>query len=57
MITAPPSVCNVRIIGEVVEGFTIKGVGDYFGGKEGPSKFEWLRENRDTGLVYSFMFQ
>ncbi|KAH7544588.1 hypothetical protein FEM48_Zijuj01G0001700 [Ziziphus jujuba var. spinosa] len=46
---APPSVCNVRIIGEIVEGFTIKGVGDYFGGKEGPSKFEWLRENRDTG--------
>ncbi|KAE8647759.1 187-kDa microtubule-associated protein AIR9 [Cucumis sativus] len=46
---APPSVSNVRIIGDVVEGITIKGVGDYFGGREGPSKFEWLYENRDTG--------
>ncbi|XP_022146546.1 187-kDa microtubule-associated protein AIR9 [Momordica charantia] len=46
---APPSVSNVRIIGDVVEGTTIKGVGDYFGGREGPSKFEWLYENQDTG--------
>ncbi|KAI4297559.1 hypothetical protein L6164_037444 [Bauhinia variegata] len=46
---APPSVSNVQIIGDAVEGCTIKGVGDYFGGREGPSKFEWLRENKDTG--------
>ncbi|KAL9346290.1 hypothetical protein Peur_061143 [Populus x canadensis] len=46
---APPSVSNVRIIGDIVEGNIIKGVGDYFGGKEGPSKFEWLRENKNTG--------
>lgn len=46
---APPSVSNVRIIGDAVEGSTIKGVGDYFGGREGPSKFEWLRENKETG--------
>ncbi|XP_050872526.1 187-kDa microtubule-associated protein AIR9 isoform X1 [Lathyrus oleraceus] len=46
---APPSVSNVRIVGDPVEGITIKGVGDYFGGREGPSKFEWLRKNRDTG--------
>lgn len=46
---APPSVSNVRIVGDAVEGITIKGVGDYFGGREGPSKFEWLRKNRDTG--------
>ncbi|KAG6695757.1 hypothetical protein I3842_09G113900 [Carya illinoinensis] len=46
---APPSVSNVRIIGDVVEGNAIKGVGDYLGGREGPSKFEWLRENQDTG--------
>ncbi|XP_004488268.1 187-kDa microtubule-associated protein AIR9 isoform X2 [Cicer arietinum] len=45
---APPSVSNVRIVGDTVEGITIKGVGDYFGGREGPSKFEWLRKNRDT---------
>ncbi|MCI09483.1 protein phosphatase 1 regulatory subunit, partial [Trifolium medium] len=45
----PPSVSNVRIVGDAVEGITIKGVGDYFGGREGPSKFEWLRKNRDTG--------
>ncbi|KAK4797344.1 hypothetical protein SAY86_029670 [Trapa natans] len=46
---APPSVSNLRIIGTIVEGNTIKGVGDYFGGKEGPSKFEWQRENKETG--------
>ncbi|XVE67511.1 hypothetical protein DITRI_Ditri08aG0166900 [Diplodiscus trichospermus] len=46
---APPSVSNVRIIGDVVEGNVIRGVGNYFGGREGPSKFEWLRENKETG--------
>ncbi|KAL4563579.1 hypothetical protein LXL04_027622 [Taraxacum kok-saghyz] len=46
---AAPSVNNVQIIGEIVEGNTISGTGVYFGGKEGPSKFEWLRENKDTG--------
>ncbi|KAJ4980259.1 hypothetical protein NE237_031096 [Protea cynaroides] len=45
---AAPSVNNVRILGEAVEGNIIKGVGEYFGGREGPSKFEWLRENNDT---------
>ncbi|ONI11137.1 hypothetical protein PRUPE_4G089200 [Prunus persica] len=47
--SAPPSVNNVHIVGDVVEGSTIRGVGDYFGGREGPSKFEWLCEHRDTG--------
>lgn len=46
---APPSVSNVRIIGDPIEGNVIKGAGEYFGGREGPSKFEWLRENEDTG--------
>ncbi|XP_047148992.1 187-kDa microtubule-associated protein AIR9 isoform X1 [Vigna umbellata] len=46
---APPSVSNVKIVGDAVEGSTIKGVGDYFGGREGPSKFEWLRESMDSG--------
>ncbi|XWS55352.1 hypothetical protein CRYUN_Cryun10bG0167200 [Craigia yunnanensis] len=46
---APPSVSNVRIIGDAVEGDVIRGVGNYFGGREGPSKFEWLRENKETG--------
>ncbi|KAK3188669.1 hypothetical protein Dsin_028230 [Dipteronia sinensis] len=46
---APPSVSNVHITGDAVEGTTIKGVGEYFGGREGPSRFEWLRENKDTG--------
>lgn len=46
---APPSVSDVQISGDVVEGNTISGVGQYFGGKEGPSKFEWLREDKDTG--------
>lgn len=52
-MAAPPSVSNVKILGDAVEGSTIKGVGDYFGGREGPSKFEWLRENRDSGSVFS----
>lgn len=51
-MTAPPSVSNVRIIGVLIEGNIIKGVGDYFGGREGPSKFEWLRENLETGSVF-----
>nr|XP_043619051.1 187-kDa microtubule-associated protein AIR9 [Erigeron canadensis] len=46
---ASPSVSNVQLVGDVVEGNAITGVGVYFGGKEGPSKFEWLRENKDTG--------
>ncbi|XP_074276682.1 187-kDa microtubule-associated protein AIR9 [Silene latifolia] len=45
---APPSVSNVQIIGDYVEGNTIKGEGTYFGGQEGPSKYEWLRENKDS---------
>lgn len=50
--TAPPSVSNVQVIGEAVEGCTIRGVGEYFGGRQGPIKFEWLREDKDTGLVF-----
>lgn len=46
---AAPSVSNVRILGDAVEGNTVKGVGDYFGGKEGPSRFEWLRESKEKG--------
>ena len=54
--SAVPSVNNVRILGDVVEGNTVKGAGDYFGGREGPSKFEWLRENGDTGSVSLALF-
>ncbi|KAF5752705.1 microtubule-associated protein [Tripterygium wilfordii] len=46
---APPSVHNVQMIGDAVEGSIVKGVGNYFGGREGPSKFQWLRENKETG--------
>ncbi|KAL5731675.1 microtubule-associated protein air9 [Ranunculus cassubicifolius] len=46
---AAPSVSNVQILGDVIEGNIMKGVGEYFGGREGPSKFEWLRENKETG--------
>ncbi|KAJ0980466.1 hypothetical protein J5N97_008721 [Dioscorea zingiberensis] len=46
---AAPSVSNIQILGDAVEGNTIKGIGEYFGGKEGPSKFEWLRERKETG--------
>lgn len=48
-MAAPPSVSNVRIVGDAVEGCVLKGIGDYFGGKEGPSKFQWLRKNKETG--------
>ncbi|VVB02098.1 unnamed protein product [Arabis nemorensis] len=48
---APPSVSNVGITGDAVEGCVLKGIGDYFGGKEGPSKFEWLRKNKETGKL------
>ncbi|KAL0442455.1 UNVERIFIED_CONTAM: microtubule-associated protein AIR9 [Sesamum latifolium] len=46
---APPSVTDVQVTGDVVEGNTIRGIGKYFGGKEGPSTFEWLHEDKDTG--------
>ncbi|XP_028090834.1 187-kDa microtubule-associated protein AIR9 [Camellia sinensis] len=46
---ALPSVSDVKIIGDAVEGNTIKGVGKYFGGREGPSRFEWLREDKNSG--------
>ncbi|KAK4440224.1 microtubule-associated protein AIR9 [Sesamum alatum] len=46
---APPSVADVQVTGDAVEGNTIRGIGKYFGGKEGPSTFEWLREDKDTG--------
>lgn len=46
----------MRILGDAVEGNTIKGVGEYFGGKEGPSKFEWLREQKENGSAFFFHF-
>ncbi|KAJ3670004.1 hypothetical protein LUZ60_010328 [Juncus effusus] len=54
---AAPSVSNVSIKGEAIEGCTITGTGNYFGGKEGPSKYQWLRENEngDLGLIASGM--
>lgn len=51
LLAASPSVSNVQISGDAVEGCIIRGLGKYFGGKEGPSKFEWLREDKDSGLV------
>ncbi|KAI8543204.1 hypothetical protein RHMOL_Rhmol08G0199600 [Rhododendron molle] len=45
---------DVLIIDEVVEEGTIKGVGKYLGGRKGPSKFEWLREDRNSGLVFYY---
>ncbi|XP_019185915.1 PREDICTED: 187-kDa microtubule-associated protein AIR9 isoform X3 [Ipomoea nil] len=50
---APPSVSDLQFIGDAIEGNIIKGVGKYFGGREGPSKFEWLREDKDTGEFVS----
>ncbi|MQL72311.1 hypothetical protein Taro_004652, partial [Colocasia esculenta] len=52
LFAASPSVRNVKILGDAVEGNTIRGVGEYFGGREGPSKFEWLRENKEDGDLH-----
>ncbi|KAH7307676.1 hypothetical protein KP509_22G071800 [Ceratopteris richardii] len=46
---APPSVSNVLISGDIEEGCIIKGSGMYFGGQEGSSRFEWLREDVESG--------
>lgn len=53
-MAARPSVRNVEIVGDAIEGTIIKGVGDYFGGEEGNSTFEWSRKNMETnGFVFS----
>jgi hypothetical protein len=31
---------------------TITGTGEYFGGIEGPSKLDWLREDPQSGLDF-----
>ncbi|MCO5613042.1 hypothetical protein L7F22_067316 [Adiantum nelumboides] len=46
---APPSISSVQILGDVEEGNTIKGAGTYFGGQEGSSKLDWLREDIESG--------
>eukprot|EP00250_Pteridium_aquilinum_P019691 c24537_g1_i1 orf=188-5938(+) len=46
---APPSASSVQVLGDVVEGNTLKGIATYFGGREGSSKFEWLREDIESG--------
>jgi hypothetical protein len=51
LVAAFPSVRNVQVVGDLVEGKTIRGIGTYFGGKEGRSKFEWLREDKDSGYA------
>lgn len=50
---ALPSVSNMHILGDVVEGNTITGVGKYFGGREGLGKFEWLQEDMNSGYWFS----
>lgn len=52
VVAPPPSINNLRIVGELVEGNTIIGMGNYTGGQEGPSMFQWLRSrNRNSRLV------
>ncbi|XP_072951631.1 187-kDa microtubule-associated protein AIR9-like [Typha angustifolia] len=48
---AAPSVRNVRIVGHAVEGNIIEGFGEYFGGKEGQSKYQWLREKENSEFL------
>uniref|UniRef100_A0A1D1Z6I6 Protein phosphatase 1 regulatory subunit pprA n=1 Tax=Anthurium amnicola TaxID=1678845 RepID=A0A1D1Z6I6_9ARAE len=49
---ASPSVRDVKILGDAIEGNTVRGFGEYFGGREGPSKFKWLREHRENGDLH-----
>ncbi|GAQ78250.1 AIR9 protein [Klebsormidium nitens] len=44
----PPAVGDVEIVGKPVVNRTLKGKGTYVGGKEGPSRYEWLREREGT---------
>jgi hypothetical protein len=37
----------LQIKGDAVEGNTLVGIGTYFGGKEGLSKYKWLREKEN----------
>ncbi|CAK9872005.1 unnamed protein product [Sphagnum jensenii] len=46
---AQPCVTAVKIVGEAIEGNLIRGIGNYFGGREGVSKFQWLRESLESG--------
>lgn len=50
-VAAPPKVDGVQVVGKDVEGNVIKGVGNYFGGNQGPSLFEWFRLDSNTKLV------
>lgn len=52
----PPSVNDVQIVGDAVEGNVLTGYGKYFGGVEGLSKFEWLREDLESGYVQHRLF-
>ncbi|KAG6542402.1 hypothetical protein Mapa_016231 [Marchantia paleacea] len=49
ILPAPPSVNNVQIVGDATDGNVLTGYGRYFGGVEGLSKFEWLREDLESG--------
>ncbi|CAM6043792.1 unnamed protein product [Sphagnum compactum] len=46
---AQPCVTAVKIVGEAIEGNLICGIGNYFGGREGVSKFQWLHESLESG--------
>ncbi|XP_078162701.1 outer arm dynein light chain 1 protein isoform X2 [Carex rostrata] len=48
---AAPSVSNLQIEGDATEDNTLIAVGTYFGGKEGPSKYRWLREKENGEFV------
>eukprot|EP00899_Mesostigma_viride_P010148 jgi/Mesvir1/19134/Mv12871-RA.1 len=43
-----PKVENIHIEGYPVVGEVIVGLGDYFGGVEGASRFGWLREDKES---------
>jgi hypothetical protein len=46
---APPSVTNVRLEGEAESGAVLRGLGEFRGGVEGASRFEWFRQDYTDG--------
>lgn len=50
---APPKIVDVEIVGDPVIGHMLTGSGNYYGGREGLSRVEWLREHPTSGKLTS----
>lgn len=50
---APPHIDNLEIMGEPVETHVLEAIGDYFGGREGRSRFQWFRSEAFSKQVFA----